>query len=211
MKSCPYSSGSTPTGKKNLGQQLASAYSRIRTPQSTPLILEAASHILEQLRQNSDDNLLTVLIFDQFEEFFFSRPTLAEQLSFYNFASQCLNIPYVKVILSIREDYLHYLLICNRLSDLEVINNNILDKNILYYLGNFPREDARLLIQSLSEQAQLDWKPYLIDQLVADLADEFDEVRPIELQLLGAQLQTEGIRTLTQYLAQGEKTQGGHG
>ncbi|MCG8365200.1 MAG: ATP-binding protein, partial [Pseudanabaenales cyanobacterium] len=190
--------------EKELGQQLAAAYTCIRPAGAKPLVLEAASHILEQLQRNSDENLLTVLIFDQFEEFFFSRPTLAERLSFYSFASKCLNIPYIKVILSIREDYLHYLLICNRLTGLEVINNNILDKNILYYLGNFSKEDARSVIQSLSEQAHLAWAPYLINQLVADLADELGQVRPIELQLLGAQLQAEGIRTLTQYLAQGK-------
>jgi WD40 repeat protein len=112
----------------------------------------------------------------------------------------------VKVILSLREDYLYYLLECNnRLISLEVINNNILDKNILYYLGNFSVEDAKSVIQSLTEQTHFSLEPALIDALVQDLAGELGEVRPIELQVVGAQLQTEKIAKLEQYREHGPK------
>jgi hypothetical protein len=88
--------------------------------------------------------------------------------------------------LSLREDYLYYLLECNnRLISLEVINNNILDKDILYYLGNFSVKDAKLIIQSLAERTQFFIEPSLIDALVQDLAAQSGEIRPIELQVVG--------------------------
>lgn len=161
--------------------------------------------ILEQLQNNADRNLQTVLIFDQFEEFFFVYKDRQKRLIFYRFLSQCLNLPFVKVILSLREDYLHFLLEFNRLGSLEIIQNNILDREILYYLGNFSTTDAKLVIQTLTQRSQTYLEPKLIDQLVRDLAGEIGEVRPIELQIVGSQLETEKITTLADYQRQGTK------
>ncbi|HEY9673463.1 MAG TPA: AAA family ATPase [Waterburya sp.] len=164
--------------------------------------------IIKLLKKNADRNLLTVLIFDQFEEFFFACTNLVERRPFYEFLKTCLNIPYVKVVISIREDYLHYLLECDRLAGLDVINNNILDKNIRYYLGDFPPERAKSVILELTERtalcssaslSQFYLEPALIDALVRDLAGELGEIRPIELQVVGAQLQSENITSLEQY------------
>ncbi len=167
---------------------------------------KAIAPILEQLRKNNPAYLLTVLIFDQFEEFFFIYKEPQQRRHFYEFLKQCMDIPHVKVILSLREDYLHYLLECNnRLINLGVINNNILDKGILYYLGNFSPEDAKQVIQNLTRQSQFNLEPSLLDELVRDLAGELGEVRPIELQVVGAQLQTEKIVTLKQYQEHGPK------
>lgn len=95
---------------------------------------------------------------------------------------------------------------CNaRLIDFEVINNNILDKDVLYYLGNFSPEDTKLLINNLTKTTQLVLEPALIDALVADLAGELGEVRPIELQVVGTQLQSEEIKTLEKYRERGPK------
>ena len=192
---------------RELGRQLAQAYADTQHPEATYIKLNSASDILDKLQENAEENLFTVLIFDQFEEFFFTHQTVDQRSSFYEFAVECLNIPYVKVILSMREDYIHYLLVCNRLTGLEVIDNNILDKNILYFLDNFSKEDTQLVIQSLTNQAKLAWEPELIDRLVEDLADDYDHIRPIELQVLGAQLQTDHISTLAQYQAKGSETQ----
>ncbi|BAY98581.1 WD-40 repeat-containing protein [Tolypothrix tenuis PCC 7101] len=167
--------------------------------------LNSAAEILAQLRHNEGRNLLTVLIFDQFEEFFFVYQDQGKRRPFYDFLRDCLNIPFVKVILSLREDYLHYLLELDRLFDLTVINNNILDKNIRYYLGNFSSDDAKTVIQSLTERTHFYLEPNLIDQLVKDLAGEIGEVRPIELQIVGAQLQTEKITSLERYRQAGTK------
>lgn len=143
--------------------------------------------ILAQLRKNADYNLLTILIFDQFEEFFFICKDSGQRKKFYDFLHACLDIPYVKVILSLREDYLHYLLECTRFTNFDVIHDNILDKNILFYLGNFKPDEAKLVIQSLTEKTQFELEPALIDELVKDLAGEVNEVRPVELQIVGAQ------------------------
>ncbi|MBD0311448.1 MAG: AAA family ATPase, partial [Microcoleus sp. T3-bin5] len=165
---------------------------------------EVSSFILEQLRENATNNLLTVLIFDQFEEFFFVSTSVAQRQLFYNFLRLFLNVPYVKVILCLREDYLHYLLDCDRFPNLDAINNNILDKSIRYQLRSFSIKDARAVIGHLTERAEFYLEPALIDAFVEDLADELQEVRPIELQVVGAQLQEEGITSLAQYQQLGD-------
>ncbi|MGF1934242.1 MAG: eIF2A-related protein [Nostoc sp. ChiQUE02] len=175
---------------------------------SPPLLEEGLGQraILKQLAKHDDYNLLTVLIFDQFEEFFFIYKDPTSRKPFYEFLRECLDIPFVKVILSLREDYVYYLLECNnRLANFEVINNNILDKDILYHLDNFSVEDTKQIIQTLTQKSQLVLETSLIDELVNDLARDLGEVRPIELQVVGAQLQTEKITNLEQYQQHGPK------
>ncbi|WP_096607294.1 nSTAND1 domain-containing NTPase, partial [Calothrix sp. NIES-2100] len=162
-------------------------------PRVSPLTL------LTQLRENEQHNLRTVLIFDQFEEFFFVYPEPKQRRQFFEFLGECLNILSVKVILSLRMDYLHYLLECNRLSSLKIIGNDILSNNVLYELGNFSPTDAKAIIQRLTQHTTFYLEPALIDQLVQELAGELGEVRPIELQVVGAQLQTDEITTLAKY------------
>ncbi|MEQ8995125.1 MAG: AAA family ATPase [Coleofasciculus sp. B1-GNL1-01] len=161
--------------------------------------------ILEQLRQDEQRQRRTVLIFDQFEEFFFVYTNAAERRQFWQFLADCLNILSVKVILSLREDYLHYLLECNRLDSMSVIGHDILGKNVLYELGNFSPTDARAIIEDLTTRSRFYLEPALIDQLVKDLAGKTGEILPIELQVVGAQLQAENIKTLTEYRELGTK------
>ena len=148
--------------------------------------------IYQQLRKNADNHLITVFIFDQFEEFFFGDTDGHKKQEFDKFISDCLTISFVKVILTLREDYLHRLLDFKYVSSIEAINNNILSKNIRYQINNFSAENARQLIENLTErshklhqQSQLKLEPALIDALLADLCSEVGEVRPIELQLVG--------------------------
>lgn len=164
-------------------------------------IANSLEHILAQLRQNTEKNLLTVLIFDQFEEFLLAHPDFAQRLPFYSFLRDALNIPAVKVILSMRSDYLHHLLECNDpgLVGLDVVNHDILSRNVLYYLGQFSRQQARDVMESLTAQARFSLAPDLIEALVTDLAGRNGKVRPIELQIVGAQIQSEKITTLEQY------------
>ncbi len=166
---------------------------------------DSTDAIVECFRENVEHNLLNILIFDQFEEFFFICKKPHQRQVFYNFLKQCLEIPYVKIILSLREDYIHYLLECNRFVDLDVINKNILDKDIIFYLGNFSIEDTKTVINILTRKARLNLEEQLIEQLVQDLKSELNEIRPIEMQVVGAQLQTENITTLTQYQERGPK------
>ena len=158
-------------------------------------------------------NHLIVLVFDQFEEFFFTNTEATQRQEFALFLRDCLNLPFIKVILSLREDYLHYLLECERLcrtsnkytSGLAVINNNILDKDIRYYLGNFSSTDAFHIIQNLTQHSQYKPSHELIHALVQDLAGGVLGVHPIELQIVGAQLQAENLTTIEQYQQHGPK------
>ncbi|MEG4915208.1 WD40 domain-containing protein, partial [Microcoleus sp. B13-B6] len=165
---------------------------------STPIDTPAA--ILEQLRLNQNRNLLTVLIFDQFEEFFFAYQDQTSRREFYDFLAECLNkIGDLKILLSLREDYLFYLLEWNRATNLFLINNDILNKNICYYLGNFSIPDAKTVLQTLTKRSQVDLSEDLVNALVEDLAGEVGEVRPIELQIAGTQLEKRQITQLSEY------------
>ncbi|MEP0755868.1 hypothetical protein NDA03_27160, partial [Trichocoleus sp. Lan] len=186
-----------------LGKLLAEALLEKGIDLPTPLDSEAA--ILEQLQQGESRHLRTVLIFDQFEEFFFVYPTTGERRRFFEFLGECLNILPVKVILSLREDYLHYLLECERLDSMKMIGNDILTRNVRYGLGNFSVEDAKAIVERLTERTYFHLEPALIEQLVRDLAGNEGEVRPIELQIVGAQLQAENITKLAEYQACGRK------
>ncbi|NMG22579.1 AAA family ATPase [Brasilonema bromeliae] len=161
--------------------------------------------LLKQLRQCETYNLRPVLIFDQFEEFFFVDIEPQQRWLFFHFLRDCLNILSVKIVLSLREDYLHYLLKFNRFRDNSMISIDILSENVLYELGNFSRDDAQSIIQQLTERANFHLEPALIAELVRDLARELGEVRPIELQVVGAQLQAENITTLAKYQECGTK------
>ncbi len=158
--------------------------------------------ILNQLKENGDRNLLTVLIFDQFEEFFLGHTNGDQKRLFYELLRNCLNLAFVKVIISIRQDYLHHLLELEKFN-IDIIENGILDKKIRYPLGNFLLPNARDVIESLTEHAHFYLEPALIDQLVLDLAGEHNSVRPIELQIVGAQLQAENITNLEMYRERG--------
>jgi class 3 adenylate cyclase len=186
-----------------LGKLLAEALLEQGIHLPTPLDSEAA--ILEQLQQSELRHLRTVLIFDQFEEFFFVYPSPGERRQFFEFLGACLNILPVKVILSLREDYLHYLLECDRLPSMKMIGNDILTRNVRYPLGNFSAQDAKAIVQRLTQRSSFHLEPALIEELVQDLAGNEGEVRPIELQIVGAQLQTDNITTLVEYRERGQK------
>jgi WD40 repeat protein len=157
-------------------------------------------NLLNQLRTYTQEKYQQiVLIFDQFEDFFYEYPAIEERRDLYAFLRECLDLPYVKVVMSLREDYLHYLLEWDRNADLSAIENDILSKEIRYYLGNFTPKSAEKVIRQLTQTAGFYLEEALITALVDDLAAQMGEIRPIELQMVGAQLQREKITTLEQY------------
>jgi WD40 repeat protein/tetratricopeptide (TPR) repeat protein len=182
---------------KSLGQLLGEAL--VQRGIQIDASPDAVDRVLEQLRQNELNHLLTVLIFDQFEEFFFVCNEPEKRRKFFEFLGDCFQIPFVKVVLSLREDYIHYLLAYNSQAGFEAIDSDILSKNTLYAVGNFLPADAVDMIRSLSDRAHFPLEPELIQAVVTDLAENLNAVRPIELQIVGAQLQTDNINTLAEY------------
>lgn len=179
-----------------LGQHLAQSLDIAPANSQT----RVQDYLLGVLELASRRNQFMVLIFDQFEEFFFANTKTEQRLPFYNFLRACFDISYVKVLLSLREDYMHCLLECDRHLNLSDLDHNLLDQRHLYYLRSFSPDDTRHLIRHLSEtRPHLDLEPALIDAIVEDLAQESGDVRPIELQLIGAQLQQQHITDLDQY------------
>jgi ABC-type dipeptide/oligopeptide/nickel transport system ATPase subunit len=158
---------------------------------------------IHHFKRNIDENYLTVLIFDQFEDFFFKKEDFRDRLPFYKFLKACLHTDFVRVVLSLREDYLHYLLECDRAVDLEKVENDILGKQVRYYLGDFTQAQAQQVIETLTLRSQLRLEPELIERLVTDLSGEQLRILPIELQVVGAQLESEipPIANLREYLA----------
>lgn len=160
--------------------------------------------LIELLKNNDQNNILTILIFDQFEEFFFFTKTQREIAEFFDFFAACLKVVYLKVIFSLREDYIHLLLRGTRHLNLDAINNNILDKNIIYYLGNLSPTTTKDLVTQLTHRCDFFLTERLINELVRDLTTELGEIRPIELQIIGSQVQTEEITTFEIYKKYGD-------
>ncbi|MGA1624209.1 MAG: WD40 repeat domain-containing protein [Prochlorothrix sp.] len=159
--------------------------------------------IYEKLRRNAAANRVTILVFDQFEEFFTSAGVTQEQReAFYEFVVECLrgtDVQFVKVVLSLREDY------CDRLRELDRfvrghrLETALFDERNAYYLGNFTKQRAQTVIEALSGRANYEMEPQLVKALVNDLATEGGLVRPVQLQVVGAQLQGSQIRTVAAY------------
>ncbi|MBE9101044.1 nSTAND1 domain-containing NTPase [Vacuolonema iberomarrocanum] len=195
-------------------EQLAQELERLKEPLTERPTGEhtqpTLDHILAYFQQRYHNpsevvRFRSVLIFDQFEEFFFAYPDRLQWREFFQFLGNCLDIPDVKVVLSLREDYIHYLLEANRSNYMGAIGHDILGQQVLYPLGNLSLTDARATIQDLTRRSRFSLAPDLIDRLVEDLGGSLKEVRPIEMQVVGAQLQTEGISTLDAYQTLGER------
>ena len=185
---------------RELGKQLSLALERKNIPVAATLDSQEA--IREQLRQIQERNLLVVLICDQFEEFFFAQETKAQRNPLFEFLGECRKLDGVKVIFSLKKSYLYKLL---GRPGMEDINNDILSKNILYKIGNLTSTDAQSIIEQLTKQAKFHLEPDLTQALVQDLAGKYEKVRPIELQVVGAQLQEDSITTLAEYRERGSK------
>ncbi|KPQ32659.1 MAG: WD40 repeat protein [Phormidium sp. OSCR] len=145
-----------------------------------------------------------ILVFDQFEEFFFANPNPKDHRQFFDFlgtlCSNILELGALKVVLSLRTDYIHRLLVCNRISTMACISQNVLDKTILYELNNLSPQQSSQVIAKLAPHITDD----LRSRLVQDLQQESEDIRPIELQVVGYQLESEGIVSLGDYNALGE-------
>jgi WD40 repeat protein len=184
--------------KRELGRQL-----QVFSPEPENHSATNIDDLVNLLKKQSDNNFYTVLVFDQFEDLLLSELEGLKYEDFFEFLRKGLDVPFVKVILSLRDDYLHKLLEASRVDSMKTNNPeimaDILQKNNLFYMGNFSRQQAKQVIESLTEHSQFYLESALIDHLVADLSQDLGEVRPIELQIVGTQMQRDEIATLSQY------------
>ncbi|MBD2576287.1 hypothetical protein [Oscillatoria sp. FACHB-1406] len=187
-------------------QGLSRAFSRSLTlrerklgqPQTLPDLLSPAA-ILDFLQSSSQGNLLVVIVFDQFEEFFYNCPQREDRRAFYRFLCDSLSIPFVKVILCLREDCLHELLAMEREMDWGIVDNDLLDRQVRYALADLSLEAAAGVVKRLTERSHFHLENDLIERFVCDLADSQQTIRPIELQVVGSALQAEKITLLQEY------------
>ena len=125
---------------------------------------DVLSAILDVLKSHESEKRRPVLILDQFEEFFFAQTTTTKRRQFFQALGQVLTdrqgLPSTTVVLSLREDYLHYLL---EWLDIEVetetgrqrLGLDILSQQVLYGVGNLTEERTRRVIELLTEKTPL--------------------------------------------------------
>ena len=164
----------------------------------------AQQRIEAKLRALEEQHCQVILVFDQFEEFFFANPNPQDQAAFFEFIGRlCSNIQQLgalKVVFSLRTDYVGYLLLCNDLESMDCINRDILSRQVLHKLGNLSAERTRQVLANLAPHLEAE----LRTRLVVDLSQEMGAVRPIELQLVGFQLESQQIHEMSAYDALGE-------
>lgn len=134
---------------------------------------------------------LVVLIFDQFEEFFFTCEQETERQALFSLLGQVINeTSYVNIVFSLRRDYTHFLLGWDQLKrGNQVID--LLSRENGYELQNFSRDEAIQVFQGLTAQTSFQPEEKLIKAVVTDLIEPVSGlVRPIELQIVGRQLET---------------------
>ncbi|MDX2255825.1 MAG: hypothetical protein NW214_09940 [Pseudanabaenaceae cyanobacterium bins.39] len=191
-----------------IGQEIRpikiSVYTNWRQVLSSAIGMEPTNNtdfILYRLQQIASHGTQIILVFDQFEEFFFTNTLNDAQQVFIKFWQNCIKSAFLKLVISIREDYLHLLL------GLDSDNGDIdiLSRNFRYALGNLSLHDAKILINNVTTQANFILEPALVEALVQDLGGDRGTVRPIELQLVGSQLQDRNITTLAEYQQAGGK------
>ncbi|AFY37567.1 WD40 repeat-containing protein [[Leptolyngbya] sp. PCC 7376] len=161
--------------------------------------------IFEVLKSCDQKSQLVVLIFDQFEEFFFTYEQETERQQFFELLGRLTNeTTHVNLVFSLRRDYMHFLLGRDQLKR----GNQIIDllsRDNGYELKNFSRDEAIQVFQRLTERTSFQPDQGLIAVVVDDLLDPTTErVRPIELQIIGRQLEETagGITTLAEYQQQ---------
>ena len=159
--------------------------------------------LLAKIGQTEDH---IIFIFDQLEEFFTISRKVEQRTAFFEFLSGCLAINHVKIILALREEFLHLLLEWERHFDLKLLDHDLLSNKQRFYLGSLKKAETLGLLKQISEAAQFKMEPELLQQLTEELSDPMGRILPMELQVVGAQLQNEHITTLEQYRQRGPKS-----
>ncbi len=174
--------------------------------------INSTQSFVEELRSNNSSNRVYILIFDQFEEFLIQQD-YHERLKLFKFITDVIHLENIKVIISIREDYLPNLLEIEAIANSNSFSSNIdalkniLNKSNRYQLVNLSTDAAKEVIQTLTKKTKFKLKDDLIEAIVLDLAQNTGKVRPIELQIVGYELQKQrdSIITVDDYHKSGRK------
>ncbi|MDJ0774875.1 MAG: ATP-binding protein [Mastigocoleus sp. MO_167.B18] len=181
----------------------------LNTLKQKNIIVENQDHsfdnILRLLKKCEEKNIRILLIFDHLEELLSIENLPIKRKLFFRFISKCLNILTVKIIILLRQEYLYILSDINSHYTPSIIND-IYHSDVLYQVGNISINEVKPLIEDLTKLSNFHLEEALIEHLVEELATGTAEVSPLELQVLGTQLQTENITTLEQYLTWGPKS-----
>ncbi len=191
----------------------------INSYRKSPKYAEDLANYQRKIQQFRKERKIIVLIFDQFEIFFHRNYSLQERIALYEFIADCLDISKTstQIILSIREDYYHYLLDLEdflkqqeqllfestagnkRLKEYASLRN----QNNQLILDNLKEEDVKQLIKRLTDSVNLEWENELINTITKDLQKNYitihDDILLIELQVICYQLEEENIKTLAEY------------
>jgi WD40 repeat protein/predicted Ser/Thr protein kinase len=173
--------------------------------QPRPVESEPLTDYLERVAAQAGSTI--VVLFDQFEEFFINFPARRDRAAFVSLVADCYRsaaLP-AKLLFSIRSDFLYLI---TSAFDNRIPEPLMGDKR--YHLRSFDEEVAREVIGKSAEGAGMPLEPALCRQMAHDLAVD-DTVLPSELQIVGEQLQSRGIRTLDEYRRAGGKDQLVHG
>lgn len=146
-----------------------------------------------------------VIVLDQLEEFFFSVEYVKTPDRLPKFLAQVASMGEVYLIVSIRERYRQRLQQWRPFFEHKPELAVALDDEHCFRVPFLSLNGARRLIERGIERTKLQWEPQLIDTFLSDLAGEFDDIHPIELQVVGARLQNEGVQTVADYRQKGPK------
>ena len=170
--------------------------------------LNTPEKILKQLEENSNNKISTVIIFDELEYLFFHHKE-QEQRQFYRFLMKCIEINYVEIILSLRDESVNKLIAANRVNQNKSdLIENIFDPKHLYDLGHLSLDDALLITDGYFEKKQLLIDNELIQLLVNQIKhitdlEKYRKIIPFEFQILLFQLEEDEIYTIEEYKING--------
>lgn len=214
-----YINNYTDKWKNNISQKIIEEWEHLNLSElgfPMPNLDVNLDDLLENIRSEFYDDFQLIFIFDQFEDFFVYLNDIASRNSFYSFINKLLSKALnTKIIFSLRNDYLYKLTEMRDYIEKRKLENNfvpnsdsflgILDQKHLKHVGNLSKEDAKTLIKNLNKSRRNPVLDKLVDELVKNLSEELGEVRPIELQIVGTQLESMKILTLDNYQAHGGK------
>jgi HEAT repeat protein len=173
-----------------------------------PDISESTGSLYEALTSapQAETRQITFLLFDQFERVYAETVLSPEtRRTFLNDLACCINdnrLP-IRCIFLPRADYLHHLL---RDFDHLTPLNHPLTVNYRYELPWLSQADAERVLDVLGKRADKHWQQELIQEVIKDLSRN-NQVKPVEIQLIGATLFLFKIESIDDY----KRASGKHG